>query len=416
MEQGAAQQPYLLHLLADLGDPRLCELLPASQQHPHHPQQQLQQLALLRVDHLGAVYGRPEDLAAAAEGSLGRTEQHTPVPPPQLLPQPSLSGRAALPAAAQPAAHGLTHFAPVWLRGTHWQLTTAEVSALVPRGPDQHVLAELEDLFLSAGATGRGSFIEDWIHHHLELDGACPGGAMVAPAGWLESALLVARHPQPRHILPALLKYHVSCSTMCMQWSAAVWQTRARGTPPWPSSPVPHRSWRHVPCSSFKAFRRVLFIAMCVSPCTCLQLPGHRPLSCNPATWLARCALQCRAFDRPWQHTSAPSFLRAFQQNVTSSTSVQLRGSALKIRPSEKNLEAMRLRHPAEAAAADRLMGRLVKQGAPVPAQEGPSQQQPAVAARPSLLAPAATPLPGGGNTYTLTCADVMIQCAQNAQ
>lgn len=142
VRQEAADYQSLLSMLEDLGDPLLVEVASGSQEQPE------QQLVLLRVDHLGAVYGRPEDLAAA-EGSLqqpGRAQ----VPP--VLSHSIPAGPPPVDELA--AAHGLTHMRPVWLRGSHWELTTAEVTCVVRRGPDQQVLTELEDLCTGIGATG----------------------------------------------------------------------------------------------------------------------------------------------------------------------------------------------------------------------------------------------------------------------
>lgn len=129
-------------MLQDLGDPRLVELASGSKEQPER------QLVLLRVDHLGAVYGRPEDLAAA-EGSLqqpGRAQV------PRVLSHSIPAGQPQVDEMA--AAHGLTHLMPVWLHGTHWELTTADLHCWLRPGSEQQVLTELEDLCASVGATG----------------------------------------------------------------------------------------------------------------------------------------------------------------------------------------------------------------------------------------------------------------------
>ncbi len=163
VNQEAAQYPSLLGLLRDLADPRLVVMPPTG------PQQPEQQQVLLRVDRLGAVYGQPEDLAAAG-GSPQPVRQPPPPPPPPLPPpppppplppppppppQPPQGAPAAQsPADELAAAFGLVHLAPAWVGGTHWEMTTAEISCIVQQGPEAIVLGGLEDLCASIGATG----------------------------------------------------------------------------------------------------------------------------------------------------------------------------------------------------------------------------------------------------------------------
>lgn len=91
------------------------------------------------------------------------------------------------------------------------------------------------------------------------------------------------------------------------------------------------------------------------------------------------------------------------------SSSKQFRGRPLTFHPSAQEMENLLQRRPAEAAAADRLMARLTKQGPPAQ----PPARPPQLAAAPHipLLAPAAIPLAAGGALFTLTTAEVMIVC-----
>lgn len=87
----------------------------------------------------------------------------------------------------------------------------------------------------------------------------------------------------------------------------------------------------------------------------------------------------------------------------------QFHGQPLSIQPSEQNLKSVRMRRPAEAAAADRLMEALIRKGPP-PAL--PASLLPLPAAQPCLplLAPAAAPLmDNGAVAYILTTADVFV-------
>ena len=171
VEEEAARYPSLLDLLLDVSDDRLLGL-PSSGQ-----QRQQQHQVLLRVDHLAAAYGQPSDLAAAAAGGAGPSSRHEPPP------------LGEHPAAG---AYGLTHLAPAWLGGTHWELTTAECQCSMPCGREQQLLAELEDLCASVGASGRlqllpQSATEPWR--------ACPEPTAhdAAPLGVLEMRRLRLR-------------------------------------------------------------------------------------------------------------------------------------------------------------------------------------------------------------------------------
>ncbi len=94
-------------------------------------------------------------------------------------------------------------------------------------------------------------------------------------------------------------------------------------------------------------------------------------------------------------------------------SSKQFRGRPLTFHPSAQEKEHLVQRRPAEAAAADRLMRRLTKQGPPAQ----PPARPPQLAAAPHipLLAPAAIPRAAGGTLFTLTTAEVMIVCVPPA-